>query len=269
MLRTRVVTAIILALGLLAILFLLPQPAVAAALALMLAAAAWEWAGLIGAAECQRRAYALLTPLPCALLYIAGMPAAVLFGLWLVALVFWLIIVPLWLAKKWKLRAAPSAYLVGWLLLLPTWAAMLALYARSPLHLLAAMALVWVADIAAYFAGHAWGRHKLAAQISPGKTWEGALGGAAGVVVYGFVVAAAAALPLSASNLFWLLAALLLATAISVVGDLFESLAKRQAGAKDSSGLLPGHGGILDRIDSLTSTLPLLALLLRLVPDHG
>ena len=269
MLKTRVITAIILALGLLAILFLLPQPAVALAFTLVVAAAAWEWAGLLRTGECQRRTYALLTTLPCAGLYLAGMPAGWLYWLWFPALVFWLIVAPLWFLKKWPLSARPMGYATGWLLLLPTWAAMLVLYARSPLVLLAAMALVWVADIAAYFAGRTWGRHKLAPGISPGKTWEGALGAGVGVMLYGLVVALATGRLGHGQSLLWLLAALVLATAVSIVGDLFESLAKRQAGTKDSSALLPGHGGILDRIDSLTSTLPLLALLSQLIPDHG
>jgi len=119
---------------------------------------------------------------------------------------------------------------------------------------------VWVADIAAYFAGRAWGRHKLAPSISPGKTWEGVGGAVVGVMAYGVGGALVAGIsPLA--KLVW--APLLVAlTAVSIVGDLFESMIKRQAGVKDSSNLLPGHGGFLDRLDSQTSTLPLAALIL-------
>jgi phosphatidate cytidylyltransferase len=139
---------------------------------------------------------------------------------------------------------------------------MVALHERSPWLLLAAMALVWVADIAAYFAGRAYGRRKLAPAISPGKTWEGAIGAVAAVLVYGLAVMAfAGGLP-SFGLLLVSALALVLLTAMSIVGDLFESLMKRQAEVKDSSQLLPGHGGVLDRIDSLTATLPLLALVL-------
>jgi phosphatidate cytidylyltransferase len=127
------------------------------------------------------------------------------------------------------------------------------------LALIAIMATVWLADIAAYFSGRAFGRHKLAPSISPGKTWEGALGGGLAVVVYGFVLAPKLPVAL-AGNLALLFVVLVLLTVISVIGDLFESLLKRQAGLKDSSSILPGHGGVLDRIDSLTSTLPLVAL---------
>jgi phosphatidate cytidylyltransferase len=132
--------------------------------------------------------------------------------------------------------------------------------------LLAAMALVWVADIAAYFTGRAFGKRKLAPAISPGKTWEGVAGAVVGVMIYGAVVLnfspLAGNVPLAAPLLVLLL---LVLTAVSVMGDLFESLLKRQAGIKDSSNLLPGHGGVLDRIDALTSTLPLAALIVHLV----
>lgn len=143
-------------------------------------------------------------------------------------------------------------------MLLPTWLALVQLRAVHPGVLLAVMALVWMADIAAYFAGRKFGRNKLAPSISPGKTQEGALGAFIGVMLYGLVIGhflLAGKVPLTA----WMLA-LVLATAVSIIGDLFESLLKRKAGIKDSSNILPGHGGVLDRIDSLTSTLPLAAL---------
>jgi phosphatidate cytidylyltransferase len=143
---------------------------------------------------------------------------------------------------------------------------MVALHAVDTWLMLAAMALVWVADITAYFAGRAYGRHKLAPTISPGKTWEGVAGAVVGVLVYGGIVFSftplAGRLPLSIPVIVLML---VLLTAVSVMGDLFESLLKRQAGIKDSSNLLPGHGGVLDRIDALTSTLPLAALILHFV----
>jgi phosphatidate cytidylyltransferase len=119
--------------------------------------------------------------------------------------------------------------------------------------------LVWLADTAAYFVGSRWGRHKLAPGISPGKTWEGAAGGIAGALVYATGVALVRNEPLAS----YLVVAALLA-ALSIIGDLFESAAKRQAEVKDSGTLLPGHGGIMDRIDSATATLPVAALLLSL-----
>jgi phosphatidate cytidylyltransferase len=124
---------------------------------------------------------------------------------------------------------------------------------------LAALILVWVADTAAYFAGRKWGRRKLAPSISPGKTWEGAWGGLAAAVAYAIICGT-----FLLGTMGWpaLVVAAAVLTAISIVGDLFESAAKRQAGVKDSGALLPGHGGILDRIDSATAVLPVAALLL-------
>jgi phosphatidate cytidylyltransferase len=262
MLKTRVITALFLAAGLLVVLFLLPEIAAAAMFAVIVALAAWEWAGLLQIASARRWLYALTTLILCACLYALGMPARLLSSLWGLALFFWLLLVPLWLWRRWSLRADVTGLIVGCLLLVPSWAAMVMLYRKSPLLLLAAMALVWVADIAAYFAGRTWGRHKLAPLISPGKTWEGAAGAVVAVLAYGWLVALATGRTEMANlqEIAWAAAALVLATAVSIIGDLFESMGKRQAGIKDSSQLLPGHGGVLDRIDSLTSTLPLFAL---------
>ncbi|MGH8721338.1 MAG: phosphatidate cytidylyltransferase, partial [Burkholderiales bacterium] len=142
----------------------------------------------------------------------------------------------------------------GVAVLLPAGLAMVALPAR---HVLAVLVLTWIADTAAYFAGTRWGRRKLAPAVSPGKTWEGAAGGIAAALVYAAIMAA------MTEGIAWapFLGAAALLTALSIVGDLFESAAKRQAAVKDSGALLPGHGGILDRIDSATSTLPVAAAL--------
>jgi phosphatidate cytidylyltransferase len=191
----------------------------------------------------------------------------VVFG---VAATFWVGVAPLWLSGKWPLRVGGVGFIVGWLVVVPAGLALVHLRAVDPGLLLAAMAVVWVADIAAYFVGRAIGRRKLAPDISPGKSWEGAFGAVAFVVAYGFGVAYCwprLGLPNRSSVLaaIGFAAGLVLITAVSIIGDLFESLAKRQAGVKDSGTLLPGHGGILDRIDSLTSTLPLVSLALILM----
>jgi len=123
------------------------------------------------------------------------------------------------------------------------------------------MAMVWVADISAYFAGRKFGKHKLAPGISPGKTWEGVAGAVLGVLVYVVLVMAGSGM----TQHYSLILFAMVGVALSVVGDLFESAIKRQAGVKDSGTLLPGHGGLLDRIDALTSTLPLAALVLILM----
>lgn len=253
MLKARIVTALFLVAGFLAVLFLLPPRLAGWVFALVAALAAWEWAGLMEARAAGRIVYGLLTFGLCLLFWTRPDDGFLL--LWGLGALFWLGIAPLWLKRQWSTACAT----LGLVLILPAWAALVALHARSPLLLLAVMALVWVADIAAYFSGRAFGRHKLAPAISPGKTWEGVAGAVLGVLVYGF--AAAPFLPaVQGLDRLVLAGCLLLLTALSIVGDLFESLAKRQAGVKDSSQLLPGHGGILDRIDSQLSTLPLVAL---------
>ena len=199
---------------------------------------------------------------PAALGLAPGFPeAAWRFGRWLYlpAAVFWLLFMPVWMRRRWPLPRSAFGLAVGLLVILPPWLALVQLREVGALTLLAIMAIVWLADIAAYVFGRRFGKHKLAPRISPGKTWEGALGAACAVTVYGFVLSPF--LPAAfATNYPLLLVALVAVTAISIMGDLFESLLKRQAGLKDSSNLLPGHGGVLDRIDSLTSTLPLVAL---------
>lgn len=265
MLRTRVITALVLVAGLAIVFFALPPPAPSVLFATIAALAGWEWAGLMRQDGPARVMYGGVLVLFC---WQISANAAGLVPLLLgLSVAFWLLVVPLWLRRKWTLAGNDAfGYAMGALVILPTWAAMEALFASGVWFLLAAMALVWVADIAAYFAGRAFGRHKLAPTISPGKTWEGVAGAVAGVLAYGTVLIAATPLGARLSFSLPVLAALLLLlTAVSVMGDLFESLLKRQAGIKDSSGLLPGHGGVLDRIDALTSTLPLAALVLYLV----
>jgi phosphatidate cytidylyltransferase len=276
MLRTRVITALALMALLLPSLFWLPQSAWAMVIAAFIGVAAWEWGGLLGWRGAARITLGIATALLCAAIALAA-PAAIgaagfapaqpwVFALYGLAAVFWGLVIPLWLRGKWALGGIPGL-LVGAVVLLPTWLAMVQLRALGPAVLLAVFAIVWMADISAYFAGRRFGRRKLAPSISPGKTWEGAIGAVAGVLLYGLIVGHfffAGLLPLPV----WV-GALFVVTAVSIVGDLFESLLKRKAGIKDSSNVLPGHGGVLDRIDSLTSTLPVVAFfwLLVICPD--
>jgi phosphatidate cytidylyltransferase len=149
-------------------------------------------------------------------------------------------------------------------------AAIITLFKHSPLYLLSSMVLVWIADIGAYFSGKAFGKRKLAPSISPGKSWEGAIGGgfavlllSAAAIVFGGPALADTFVVKLQSRFGWVVALCLLVVVVvlSVVGDLVESQLKRRAGIKDSSALLPGHGGVLDRIDALIPVLPLAALL--------
>jgi phosphatidate cytidylyltransferase len=257
MLRARVLTALVLLGALLLVLFLLPETVAAAVFAAVVGLAAWEWSGLMAIRSGQRAVFVACVLASCLLAY--AWATAVFPVLWIIAALFWLVLAPAWLWRRWRIAGNNLAgYAVGWILAVPTWAAVVALHERSPWWLLAALALVWLADIAAYFTGRAMGHHKLAPMISPGKTWEGVGGALVVVLGYGAVIAMIAGMRL-ADRWNWL-PLLALLVAVSVVGDLLESLVKRQAGVKDSGTLLPGHGGILDRIDSQTSTLPLVAL---------
>jgi len=153
------------------------------------------------------------------------------------------------------------------LALLGCFIAIVSLFQHSPLYLLSVMAIVWVADIGAYFSGKGFGRHKLAPSISPGKSWEGVVGGWLAVLVIAATTVMNVADETFPGRLYerfgWpgFIAVMSLLVAASVVGDLFESQLKRRAGFKDSSNLLPGHGGVLDRIDALLPVLPLAALI--------
>ncbi len=272
MLGKRVVTALVLLGILLPSIFVFPPWVWGAVTLVFLAVGAHEWSLLLGQRRTAMTAAVALAALGAALLAwheLGGWPR-------------WLVLAASAAATLWWVGAGAArlrghdARGGGWplaaLLLLACWIALLALRDLGAVPLLAAMAIVWVADIAAYFVGRAIGRRKLAPSISPGKSWEGALGGAFAVVAAGLTAAAAPALaPTLPAQLVaqWspLGAALALAglTALSIVGDLHESLLKRQAGVKDSGTLLPGHGGVLDRIDALIPAMPAAVLLHRLL----
>lgn len=263
MLKQRVLTALVLVVALLGLLFAVPAPVVAAAFAVIAALAAWEWGGLMGFTPPNRKRYAVAFLVVAAVCHSVGAP--LMPYLRLASALFWIGIAPFWLAGGWRLAGKPLAGgVVGIVLLLATWDSLIFLHLRGPWVMLAVLAAVWVADIAAYFSGRRWGRIKLAPAISPGKTREGAYGAMVGVVLYGLVAGPMAGLwsATSGPTILLLVLILLVITAVSILGDLFESMLKRQVGIKDSSQLLPGHGGVLDRIDSLISTLPLVALLI-------
>ena len=270
MLKSRVITAAILLALLLTALFALPAAAWAALIAAMVTQGAIEWSRLSRLGGGRANIYWVLTLLlMLGLLWVdAGatetQQAYLHLAAYAVSALLWLIVVPAWLMAGWKVDQPLLMALAGWAVLIPTGLAMLDLREASPWILLFVMGLVWVADIAAYFAGRKFGRRKLAPGISPGKTWEGVAGALLGVSVYVVLVWSFSPYFIHRKVLPMLLLASWLWAGLAVIGDLFESAVKRQAGVKDSGALLPGHGGLLDRIDALTSTLPLAAMAMLL-----
>lgn len=272
MLKLRVITALVL-LGLLVGALWLGRTAFVLAIGVLFAGAVFEWMRLAGLMRiaCIGLAVAVVgilllleftgrTPVGPVLTLICAGAAAI----WLTLLAV------LVRANQQPIHVgAPVLFVLGITLLPAAWLALMQLHQRGIVMLMSALAIVWIADIAAYFAGRAFGKRKLAPRISPGKTWAGVGGAVAGVLaVAGFAHLWLPGAPLLSNALFAqsaLLAPVLLVVlvALSIVGDLFESLMKRQAGMKDSSQLLPGHGGVLDRIDALLPVLPVAVLLLR------
>ncbi len=261
MLRTRLVTSVFLIGGFLAALFLLPDFYWAAVMLGIIILGAWEWTHLALFTRSGQRIFTIAALLigVCLLpgVWQGVLPHRIVFWSILAASFFWLVLAPIWLIRLHRETRKSILATVGLLVLLPSWLALVYLRKISPWIVLGLMAAVWIADSAAYFSGKAFGRHKLAPAISPGKTWEGVAGAMAAVSIYGLILCVTLNISL------WLVVGFLGLTVLSIVGDLYESLLKRQAGLKDSGNVLPGHGGVLDRIDGLTSTLPLAAFYLH------
>ena len=270
MLRERVITALVL-LALLIPAVMAKSPLPFALLTIVLiAAAGWEWGRLCGLPRAAAIASGVVLGLGC--VTIAPLGGGI--GGVVVPAEAWAGVTALWvLVGVVSLRAGPDGFkrvsaglrfVVGWVLIGAAWAALMASWERGLAYLATVCALVWAADIFAYFGGRAFGKRKLAPTISPGKSWEGALSGLLAVIVLAVIVVVVTARP--HGNLFWLLrerlgmagmvGACTALVAMAILGDLVESLAKRSAGIKDSSQLLPGHGGVLDRIDALLPVFP-------------
>jgi phosphatidate cytidylyltransferase len=251
--KQRVITAVIALVLLILVLYVLPPIAAQSVVAAVMLAGAWEWSYFLGPGASAQRWTFMLTILAAlaAVTFAPGINAALILGL---SLVWWLC------ALLWSLfypTAIPQVvrWFAGAAVLVPLYLALIMLYQVSPNMLLFALLIVWVADSGAFFAGKAFGRVKLAPKISPGKTWEGVVGG---LVAVGL---------LTLGRSFWVETDLavfvpfcLAAACLSIVGDLTVSMFKRSAGVKDSGTLFPGHGGVLDRIDSVASATPLFAL---------
>lgn len=273
MLKQRVITALILVAVFLAAVFYLPVPLFSAFTALIVLIAAWEWANLSGFGRLWQRLIYLV--LMAATMTLAAIYLDLSFfasslnieplkfrDLLLIGCVWWalaLLLVQGYPSSAILWGAPVTRALMGLLVLVPTWIAFT--YVRAQLNgawlVLFIVAIVASADIGGYFAGRRWGKHKLKPAVSPGKTWEGFAGGVFANILLALIVSVVT------GGSFLLLLALVLPTSlVSVLGDLLESMIKRHRGIKDSGVLLPGHGGVLDRVDSLTAAAPVFALAL-------
>jgi len=271
MLKTRVMTAAVLLAGFVSALFLLPKNGWIAFCAVFLGLSAWEWGALMALAAVGRSIYSIFL---VGLFVLPGiLETSVTNGryapawVYYVAGSFWIVLVPLWIGWRQRIDGRALLLAVGAIVLVPAFAAMVDLRSIHPSLLIALLGTVWVSDTAAYFAGRRFGRRKLAPSISPGKTWEGVAGALAAVGIYALVWAGLGAPGHTSAwpaamrvAVTWILPVLLGLAVVGMIGDLFESLIKRQAGVKDSGTLLPGHGGILDRIDASVAMLPLAVL---------
>jgi phosphatidate cytidylyltransferase len=284
MLKQRVITALVLLALLLPALFAASPWPFAALTLVLVAAAGWEWARLNGLRGAATFGMGALLALACASAWVAEWTTQAPAALWWLALLVWVLGGSLALRQGvagWPRLAPAGRWLIGLVLLWTAWLALSSARHLGINFILSLFCIVWVADVAAYFGGRSLGKRKLAPAISPGKSWEGVWCGMAGAVMLSLVwmlfdrqwlgidegatalVGGSGAAPSWFSHmrarlgLPGMLVAVVFLAAMSVVGDLVESLVKRSAGAKDSSGLLPGHGGVLDRIDALLPVLPL------------
>ena len=262
-LRQRIVTALLLAAVVIAVLLAMPPAAAVAVVAVVVLAGAGEWAGFAGCLQSAAR-----------VAYVAAVGAAVLaawrftsdaggLAVLLRATALWGLAASAWVVFAPKRGGRVAAAVAGFAVLVPAAIGLARLALVEPqgrVLLLYLIVMIAAADVGAYFGGRSLGRHKLAPSVSPGKTWEGFVAGIAGAAVAAVFGAAIFGQP----TLAWLAVCVPVAL-ISVVGDLVESMFKRRAGLKDSGGLLPGHGGVLDRIDSMTAAAPAFLLGLQVI----
>lgn len=257
MLKTRVITAIVLLGIFIPALFFSSMMLWASLMMALALVGVREWAGFLALTERQERIYLIFSALAglCLLflLHQSGLHwffYQSLLVLWL-ATIFWLVVVPLALFFHYFPHQKWINMLVGLGLMLSLWMALVTTQALNPIFLLVIISTIWLADSAAYFAGKKFGKHKLAPAISPGKTWEGVVGALCAVAVYASVLKLSGAV-----STWWVLGCLWVVTIAGIYGDLFESFFKRRANLKDSGQFLPGHGGLLDRVDGVIPALP-------------
>lgn len=278
MLKQRIITALLMLAVLLPAMFHAPVGPFAGLSLLLVAAAGWEWARMNGCGATAARVVGAFLAAAMALFWWLGGLGRDWLTLWLIASGVWWLLSLVMLRRGvagWQAWPATPRLLVGLVLLACAWLALVQAHQNGLVFLLSVLTLVWAADIAAYAGGRAFGRRKLAPTLSPGKSWEGAISGFVGVCLLAwfwlwFDQRVGSEAPSLFTRLWvagpgWLGGAVVVLTATSVVGDLLESLVKRGAGMKDSSQLLPGHGGVLDRVDALLPVLPAAMMLAHLL----
>ncbi len=269
MLKTRIVTAIFLLTGLILLVFSASTPVWSIAALIVTWLGAREWSGFVRLSETSKIFNtALFLLIGAGLIMLPktslsdyeGLVRILILGF---ASFFWVVIAPIWLIRNSTLNSKWIMNALGMLLLMATCIALQGLREISLWLLLGTILTVSIADSAAYFAGKRFGKHKLAPEISPGKTWEGVYGALVAVTIYGAILC------YTQNFSFWLIVSLWMLVALSVIGDLIESLMKRKAGVKDSGTLLPGHGGVLDRIDGMLPTLTVTLFCIYLALFNG
>ena len=262
MLKQRIITALILAPLVLGAIYYLSTPAVAVILGLIILIGAWEWVGLSGFESAQSKI--IYTGVITALMFVSyPLITQSSMNLFLIAVCLWWLIALIIIISSQIKGSLPRQnrllfLIIGFVVLIPAWMSLLFLHGHpelGPEWVLFLLALIWTADIGAYFAGRALGRHKLADKISPGKSWEGVLGGLFAVLIITMLILPYLTHSEKVSTAMILLC--LVTAMVSVLGDLTESVVKRISGKKDSGNILPGHGGVMDRIDSLTAAAPI------------
>jgi phosphatidate cytidylyltransferase len=256
MLRTRIITAFILMAVFIPLLFMSNHIIWASVMLLLSLLTLQEWADMFNFSKTARVVYLAIAAVMGGVVILAikflgfhyffnhALTIFVLFSF------FWIFLVPVWMRQKWHIQHKVLLGLLGYWLIFSLWLALICVKVADPALLLVLLATIWLADSAAYFAGKNFGKHKLAPAISPGKTWEGVLGALIGTSLLALLLYLAFDVNSMIFPLLWVV------TILGVIGDLFESLMKRQANIKDSGSLLPGHGGILDRIDGIIASLP-------------
>jgi phosphatidate cytidylyltransferase len=265
MLKTRIITACLLVAVFIPALFMLSNTLWAYGMLAISLLALYEWGGMIKLTSLQNSLYLAVTGLGgvfvVSLIAQYGFHVFFLRSLivFFVAALFWLLVVPFWFKTRCLISNKFVMAMLGLLLITSLWLALICAKGADPWLLLALLTTIWIADTAAYFAGKNFGKHKLAPNISPGKTWEGVAGALIAVTLFGAVLYFGFEFKqLAVFPALWIIAIL------GVAGDLFESMIKRQAMLKDSGSLLPGHGGILDRIDGIIPSLPIAILMIYL-----